>query len=224
MSRKFTKSSEGDIMKRLMIALIGISLLMAFAGCKTEAVLEQEDSPEKENFSFEIEPGTRLLYDYAIQGQPDKLDIFIEAIGRELIFKWNIHGRPGEPFHRTVKETALDSSLMENVAFYGSDDTLYNEFSMMFPRNLYEDLIEKDTCLFKPLGQDQDEMTYLVNLGEENFDVLVDDFMVTVTAIHARERVWKNYEYWILKNPESPLILRRISNFDMVLREIETPN
>ncbi|MFP4459233.1 MAG: membrane lipoprotein lipid attachment site-containing protein [Candidatus Zixiibacteriota bacterium] len=208
-------------MKKMIFTLLLVFIL--FAGCKAEKQLEKpESSQEPKGTTIDIEPGMRLIYEFSMQGQPEELDIFIEAIEPEFTMKWNIPSRNSGHFYRVLLPEVIDSSIKERPRFYGGNDTLENEYSIIFPRNLYNDLMETDTCKFFPIGDNQKEATYLVKLGMEKVDVIIDGMNVQLDAIHARERIWKNYEYWILNNPEHPLILRRISTYDFKLKEIET--
>lgn len=199
-----------------------VSCLLFFA-CQAEAVLEKTEQEQQQPASvFDIKPGMRLVFEFNRQGIPEELDVFFEAIEPDIRFRSNMPAQTDETILTVMTAAALDSAIKERLDFYNMHDTLTNEFMLIFPKKLYKSLIETDTCQYKPLGVNQQEMTFLVKIGEGKLPIIFDGMELEVDVIHVEERLWRNYEYWIMKNPDYPLIIRRRTDYIIELARVES--
>ncbi len=205
--------------KKYLISLL--FMLFLLMGCQKNEPVQLID--ETKPFELKFEDGMQLLYSYDMQGSPVSLKVTLDRREDGTALIWESSDPAPASGSRLIGSEALENSEAEFANFYPGDDAFGDRTTLLFPRLKYNELIERDTTLFKPLGIDQDEPTHLINKGMETMTVDIDGRAVNVEVIVVEERVLRRFQYKILADYDFPVILERSGNFNMKIERILTP-
>lgn len=190
------------------VCLAGILLISGPAFSQNNPA-KNNSKPKKYEW---LQPGISIIY--LVNNDYDFVVNLMEMKG-SILFNYSMKNG-GVKGSVKITSTAMGNAVAMNNYFKGGDEVLKDKTAVWMSKKVYNAIKSDSTIAIIP--RYTEEMLQLV--GMETMEIYVNDQKQVVDVLHAKTN--EGSEFWILDNPKSPLILRMILDFEIVISEIKT--
>ncbi len=169
----------------------------------------QADTPEW------MVPGTELVYDVDAQGNQYEFHVVLEQATEGLSFSWRMTEPVGTQGWVDIRPEALKIARAQVNHFAGGEVSLEEATTVWLSRVVYDDLKEKQRAKVIHKGEEVE----LVVEESAPFPTTIMGEELAPVPVHAATEDGA-HAYWILDDPDSPLILKMDHGWTISLRYI----
>jgi hypothetical protein len=168
-----------------------------------------------------IHSGTGLAYSVNTEGADYQYIIVINGLYPELSFRWDMTFPIRTNGTVKISQEAMDTATTQRNKFsvFGSDLLLEDETSVWISRKVYQALKAKMPVLIN-CGDNDEVGELLFFKANTNYKTQLNDLVVLLPALYAE--TGKGNKYWILDDPDNPIILKMTIEFNIQLDNIMT--
>ncbi len=193
-----------------------IMCLVLLSGCKLLQTNQQKID------TLDLRPNYQINYNIAQGGERYQFIVDLIEMNPYRTFKFTMTNSNETSALIAITPKALDSGDIEKNYFPNYSDTLNdNTLTVWFSRKMFETIINNDTAIFngnyRGFGS---KKTKFYNNGTELYHYELNGVPQTIEVIHVKEANRGGKQFWVLNNPENPLIVKMNVGWEIWLKEV----
>jgi hypothetical protein len=165
-----------------------------------------------------ISPGTGLSYQVNTEGSDYQYIVSIKGLYPILSFRWDMTFPSRNWGNVEISQPAMDEATKQRNYFMGADLYMEDETSVWVSKKVYQALKAQESISINCGDSDENELLFFVE--NTTYQTELDDSTVLLPALYAETE--KGNKYWILDDPDSPIILKMTIEFNIQLENIMT--
>jgi hypothetical protein len=193
------------IKNRIMKKTIAIVLLM----CTLFSIHAQE-------LSDYLKKGTKLRYYLHNSGNDYEFIVDIESLGKEISFNWWMTEPASNSGSVKMTEKAVNEAVWQQNYFRGGHDDLDTKTTVWVSKKVYNALKNKEEVEIFP----ENTSVILTYVEDRDYTVMVNGKKRDFKCLYAEGD--NGDKFWILDDPDNPVILKMVISFNIEIGEIMT--
>jgi len=169
-----------------------------------------------QNLSDYLDKDTKLRYYLHNSGNDYEFIVEVKSLGDEIEFDWWMTRPASNEGSVKMTKNALDSAIFQQNSFHGGYDELTNTTTVWVSKKVYNALKNKESIEIYP----EDNREILSYVSDYDYSVLVDGKEIIVKTLYAEGDMGD--KFWILDDPQNPVILKMVVSFNIEIGEIMT--
>lgn len=193
---------------------ITITISLLLFSCKT-----RDQNQEDKLDVLVVKDNYQLNYNLAYGDERYQFIVQMEEVEPYRTFSFDMTNKRGTDGRVTMTPGALDTATWQVNTFGNRNDTFSDrEITVWVSRKVMKDLIEKDSAVFNP-GAFMSSNTTFYNKGLKTYEYELNGVPQKIEILVAQNKKG-NYGFWLLNDPENPLIIRMDVGWVIWLKEI----
>jgi hypothetical protein len=140
----------------------------------------------------------------------------VKALTPDLVFDYKMTNDSGTAGTVTIKEAALKDSTVQHNYFMGGPLTLENETTVWVSKKVYKALKTAEPLVISPDAINET----LKFVKTEKYAVTLDGKPAELDVLYGETD--KGHKFWILDNPDNPIICKMVISFTIELKDIKS--
>jgi hypothetical protein len=167
-----------------------------------------------------IRPGTGLAYNVNTENSDYQYIVIIKELYPKLSFRWDMTFPVRSDGNVEISQEAMDTATQQRNKFsiFGSELYLEDETSVWVSRKVYQALKAQEPISINCGDNDENEL--LIFIKNTLYRTQLNDSTVQLPALYAETE--KGNKYWILDDPDNPIILKMTIEFNIQMENIMT--
>jgi hypothetical protein len=165
-----------------------------------------------------IRPGTGLAYNVNTENSDYQYIVNINGLYPTLSFRWEMTFPSRNYGDIEISQQAMDEATKQRNYFSGLGLYLEEETSVWISKKVYQAMKTKVPISINCGDSDEDELLFFVK--NTTYQTQLNDSTVLLPALYAETENGK--KYWILDDPDNPIILKMTIEFNIYLVNIMT--
>jgi len=167
------------------------------------------------NFEW-IKEGTKLRYYLHDYGRDYEFIVDITGLSNGIEFNWWMTQPANNKGQVRITERAMESATTQQNYFSGGYDEMDNRTTVWVCRDVWKALKDGGGIVIKPEGIDE-TLSYV---SDYDYLVKIDGEDKVLKTLYAEGN--HGDKYWILDDPDNPIILKMVVSFNIEIGEIMT--
>lgn len=162
---------------------------------------------------IDIGPGSTLVYTVTMGEHSYDFIVNVTQLDDAIRFDYNMTNEAGTRGTVIISAEAYESARIQNNYFFGDLLELDNETTVWVSKTVFNEFKAGETTI-----QSHDEMETLTQLDQGTYPVSMHDETHELPVLYGETNMGN--KFWILDNPEMPLILKMDLGWSIALKSI----
>jgi len=169
-----------------------------------------------QNIADYVDNGTKLRYYLHNYGNDYEFIVDVKTLGEEIEFDWWMTRPASNEGSVKITKEALENAISQKNYFQGGYSELTRETTVWISKKVYYAIKNKESIEVYP-EDSREEINYV---SDYDYTVKIDGEDVVVKTLYAEGDMGN--KFWILDDPENPIILKMVVSFNIEIGEIIT--
>jgi hypothetical protein len=175
------------------------------------------------NNPVEIKKGMVLVYQFENNNQKNDFIVTVEDFKTTLTFSFKMTNQKRTSGKISLSKEALKNAIAQYNYFQSNDVALDNQTSIWVSKKVWKNIKKKKKC-FISTNSGELSLKELEFVNNQNYPLQMNGNDSILNVMYCITKDSNAYKYWILDDPNNPLILKMELNFSIELIEIKYLN